>query len=163
MRLFVAIPFDERVKNELIALASGLEKSKTKMKIVNRENLHMTMRFIGEDKPEKWIELMDKIKGKPFDIVFDRIGSFSISGQTRAIWVSCEPVESLLNIHSLIGEGKFVPHVTLSRVRGKPDEVVDEFLKREISIRTMVDGVLLMNSILTSSGPHYEVVYEKNL
>ena len=163
MRLFVAIPFDKKVKDELMALASGLKKSRTKMKLANGENLHMTMRFIGNDEPEKWIRLMNKIREPSFEVVFDKMGVFPEIGRVRVIWVGCEPVESLLNIHLPIGDEKFVPHVTLSRVYGKPDEVMNGFLNKKISIRAKVDRVLLMNSTLTPNGSYYEVVYEKNL
>jgi len=86
MRLFVAIPLEENVKEELVRLADELKSSRTKMKLVEKENMHMTLRFIGEGKPGKWERLLNKINEKPFDILFDRVGAFPSVEHPRVIW-----------------------------------------------------------------------------
>ena len=163
MRLFIAIPLGEVAKEKIMALQRKLEKSSAKMRIVEKENLHMTMRFIGESEPAEWAKRMDKIVEKPFELVFNRVGAFPNAGHIRVVWVGCEPVESLLNIHRIIGEGELSPHVTLARLKGKPDEAVGGLLDEKVAIPVRVDRILLMNSTLTPSGPKYEVVHEKTL
>lgn len=161
--MFIAIPLSDEVKEKFVVVQQKLRKSKTRMKLIGKENLHMTMRFIGDDEPDEWIKKLDSIDVKAFDIVFDKLGVFPNENYVRVFWVGCEPVESLLNIHRVIGEGELVPHVTLARVKSKADEVLLELLEECVEIRAHVDKVLLMNSTLTPEGPKYEVVHEKNL
>ncbi|MCK4327954.1 MAG: RNA 2',3'-cyclic phosphodiesterase [Candidatus Diapherotrites archaeon] len=160
MRLFIAIPLPEEAKAELVELQRRLTGP---LKIVEKENLHMTMRFIGEGNAEEWTKKLESIGEKAFTIVFDQIGVFPNKDYIRVVWVGCGPSQSLLNIHRVIGEGELSPHVTLARVKGKPDKSVFELLKEKISIEVRVDRVLLMKSILTPEGPKYEVIHEKTL
>ncbi|MFC2174458.1 RNA 2',3'-cyclic phosphodiesterase [archaeon] len=160
MRLFIAIPLPETAKEKLVELQRKLTGQ---LKIVEKKNLHMTMRFIGDCDPQEWIQKMESIGEKPFTMVFDKIGVFPGVGRPRVVWAGCEPSESLLNIHRVIGEGELSPHVTLARVKGTPDKSVLELLNEEISVEVRVDRILLMNSSLGPSGPNYEVVHEKTL
>jgi len=163
VRLFVAIPLDDNVKDKLVALQQRMKKSGAKLKLVERENLHMTVRFIGEGDPKEWVRKIDQIREKPFVVMFDRLGAFPSRGHARVLWAGCGPVESLLNIHRLIGEGELVPHVTLARVKSRSDDTLREMLEEGINLRVDVKKVLLMNSTLTPRGPVYEVVHEKSL
>ena len=163
MRLFIAIPLSESVKERVVELQRKLDSSKTRMKLVEKENLHMTLRFIGEGEPDEWITKMDHIKEKPFEIVFDQLGAFPNQEYIRVIWIGCERVESLLNIHRLIGEGELSPHVTLARLKNQPDQVVRGLLDERITLPMQVNKIVLMKSNLTRMGPKYGVVHETNL
>ena len=160
MRLFIAIPLPEHAKKELVKLQQGLSGP---IKLVEKENMHMTMRFIGDGDPEEWIQKMGSITAGPFTMVLDRIGVFPNRDYIRVVWAGCDASESLLNIHRVIGEGELSPHITLARVKGKPDKSVLGLLSEKISVEVRVDRILLMNSSLGPSGPEYEVVHEKAL
>ena len=163
MRLFAAIPIGNKAADEFVELQEKMRQSEARLKFVERENLHMTLRFIGEGDVGEWVERIERISEKPFKVLFDRMGVFPARGRPRVIWAGCEPVESLLNIHRLIGGGELVPHVTLARVHGKADGRLLDMLDNGFAIAADVEKVLLMNSSLTTQGPVYGVIYEKAL
>ncbi len=159
----MAIPLGNTAKDKLAAIQQEMEKSSARVKLVEKENLHMTLRFVGDDKPERWIRKIGQIREKPFSIVLDRIGAFPDEKRVRVLWAGCEPVESLLNIHRVIGGGELIPHITLARIKGKPDDVLLGMLNKKIRVDVAVKGVVLINSTLTPSGPSYKVLHEKTL
>lgn len=163
VRLFIAIPFDESVKQQLAELQQGLIKSRTRMKLVEKDNMHMTLRFIGDSEPQEWIKKIDSITEKPFDLLFDRVGAFPSLQKINVVWAGCSAPQSLLNIHRVIGERELTPHVTLARVKGKPDQALRAFLSTQIRIQARAERIQLINSALSANGPAYEVVHEKNL
>jgi len=163
MRLFIAIPLPDEARKQLAELQRKLAASKTRMKLVEEENLHMTLRFIGEGEPAEWAKKLDSIAEKPFTLVFDEVGTYSYLKKVNVVWAGCDAPESLLNIHRVIGEGTLSPHVTLARVHGPPDEAFRSFLAEKPAITAEVTRVQLMNSALSSSGPKYGVVHEKTL
>jgi len=163
MRLFIAIPLPDEARKQLVELQRKLAASKTRMKLVEEENLHMTMRFIGEGEPAQWVKKLDSIKEKQFTLVFDQVGTYSYLRKINVVWAGCDAPESLLNIHRVIGEGTLSPHVTLARVHGPPDDAFRSFLEEKPSITAEITRVQLMNSTLGPGGPRYEVVHEKTL
>ena len=48
MRLFIAINFNDYIKNELCSVMENLKKYTLRGRFTSRENLHLTIVFIGE-------------------------------------------------------------------------------------------------------------------
>ena len=63
MRCFIAIPIPEEVLQTLVEVQNKLGKSKTKLKLVDPENIHITVRFLG-DLSEEDIEATKKLMQK---------------------------------------------------------------------------------------------------
>ena len=67
MRLFVAIAFPETVKDGLEAGIRALRKQGVRASWSQRENLHLTLEFLGElDSPKPVIAAMEQVQAAPF-------------------------------------------------------------------------------------------------
>ena len=165
MRCFIAIPLPESVINEFISIQDELKSSGTKMKLVERENLHITIRFYGEI-DEKRAEIikqkMDALNRQSFRIVFDRIDGFPNKQFVRVVWVGVsDGEEELRKIGEHFGNNDLIPHVTLARIKAKPTEKLKEVFNKRLNVDMTAKRILLMQSVLSNKGPRYEVLYEK--
>ena len=175
-RLFIAIDLPETTKDSLAVLQNGLREAKW----VARENLHLTVRFIGEVSEEEVCEIhsvLAAVRGTPFTFEFGEIGIFSSAKKLRSMWVGVKDGSSIgtLRRHidrSLFGLGfkpegrRYIPHVTVGRFRCGPT-VLPEFMARTgfgtfPSVR--VDQFVLFSSFLTQTGAIYtpEAYYPLN-
>ena len=77
MRLFVAIPLSEEIKNALVGVMHDLKKQGVEGNYVPARNLHMTLAFIGEyDNPGKVKEIMEKVPLPEFRLSLGDKGNF---------------------------------------------------------------------------------------
>jgi len=172
-RLFVAIDLPEVVKESLVLMQNGLRGARW----VARENLHLTVRFIGEVSAEEADEIhsvLGEVRAVPFIIKLGEIGLFSSGGKPRSVWIGVQDRSSIdiLKQHidrSLLRLGinpegrKYVPHVTLARFREKPSKLSD-FMPRlgtGRSVPVRVEQFVLFSSFLAHAGAIYtpEVYY----
>ena len=77
MRLFIAIQFDEHIIRELCRYQADLKSEGVSGNYSRRENLHITLAFIGEyGNPDDVLEAMEEVEFRPFEIKLDGIGQF---------------------------------------------------------------------------------------
>ena len=167
LRLFVAVCFPKEVREELSRLQTGV----VGVNWVPAENLHLTLRFIGEvseSDVEDISSALAQICSEPFKINFGELGWFGSRNKIRTLWIGinhCSELEGLkravdqkLFLSGMGRAGKsFVPHVTLGRVREKP-RGLQEFFSLGLSIShkpVTVDQVCLVSSLLRKNGPIY--------
>jgi 2'-5' RNA ligase len=176
MRAFTAVEVDEQLREKMSELQKQL--SLEGVKLVEKENLHLTLHFLGEideSMKEKVIKAMDKLNCKKFEMSCEGVGAFPSKGYIRVIWVGVEAPE-LKQIYDQLGtefdrlgfkQEQFSPHITLARVKFLKDkEKLVEFLEENEQVEIgecKVEGVFLKKSTLTPKGPVYENVYEKKL
>ena len=176
-RLFVGLftPLDfKEVKREVEEL--GVEG-----KWVEPENLHITLRFIGEVEEEKLPQiakmLRSRLKGAgAIELSYKGLGAFKKNGVPRVLWVGVEAkglkevkerVDRALMPFGLTPEADFKPHITLLRIkkvkrRGKLGGII--FKMKEFDFGGKVETkVCLIESKLTPEGPVYKVVEEFEL
>lgn len=85
MRTFIAIEIPEKIKREIEKIQNQLPEFDGKL--TKRENLHLTLKFLGEvdeEKIEKVKEKLKEIKYKGFEAKLDKIG-FLITGNHKFI------------------------------------------------------------------------------
>jgi 2'-5' RNA ligase len=137
LRLFTAIEIPEAARVRLTFLQSGVPGARW----VPLENLHLTLRFIGEvSEPVAGDidETLSGVRGKPFELALKGVGEFG-GRDTRALWAGvaangalthlAAKIESALQRMGLPAETrKFSPHVTLARLRDAPAAKVRAFL-----------------------------------
>jgi len=175
MRSFIAVD----IKNEKVeAAVEELKKVKADVKVVEPQNLHLTLKFLGEI-PEDVIEkicvaMQESFKSfQPFNISLRSIGVFPSLKYMRVVWVGFEDGrKNLIEMQrsldaNLIGlkfkpENRFDPHLTIGRVksqRGK-EELKNFVLKHKDADfgSAVVDKVELKKSVLTPKGPIYSTV-----
>ena len=152
MRLFIAICFDENMLDSLVEIQDDLMRSGVKGNYTPRENLHMTLAFIGEyDDPEQIVEVMQKVPLRSFSVKLSGVRPFK-----DMFFAELEENEdlrdyvkrlraALLDEEIPFDRKKFLPHVTLIRradcTKGKA--LLPEFQGGD-SMR--VNGISLMKS-----------------
>ena len=169
MRLFVAINIPDNIRNEIKNIQKSLDFPE--LKIVEPKNLHITIKFlgeVGESLKDKIIEVLRGIKFQKFEIGLSNIGVFPNEKYIKVIWIGCqssELVEFTKRVDmslSKLGfelEKDYVPHLTLARVKKKPDEKLFKELNKiegKFVGNFIVNDFLLKKSTLTRSGPIYE-------
>jgi len=178
VRLFIAvkIPFGPSLRE----LAEELKACPGRVKWVEEENFHVTLKFLGEV-PEALVDTVDRgikeaVEGVPSSVVVLRgVGAFPNLRRPRVIWVGMDSadvlrelqrrVESSLTKLGFEREKKpFHPHVTLGRVKRLEGgtncfEEVSSRWEEEVLGKVTVDRVYLIESTLTPRGPLYTVIY----
>jgi len=129
-RLFIGIRPPEPVRDLLVDAMEGLEGARW----VDEENLHLTLRFVGEVERPVANELaaqLDRISGAPFLLRLRGVGHFTrasrFGARPTALWAGVPdsaPLEALRQkverACDAAGLGRetrrFTPHVTLARL-----------------------------------------------
>lgn len=169
-RLFVAIRPPEDVRDLLIDAMDDTPA----LRWVGDEQLHLTLRFIGEvERPiaNDLVAELDRIRSANFQIRISGVGKFE-KRSGGALWAGIEPktpvvalagkVERALQQVGLEPEHRaFSPHITLARWNRRNAEAVDAFLRRTADLHSdlfNVERFILFESKLSRHGPHYEEV-----
>lgn len=169
-RCFIAVDLPEELKHKIINIQEQL--AGFDVRLVEKENLHFTLKFLGEVGEEVSRVISSRLKGiaaavHPFRILISGIGAFPNENYIRVIWLGTNnggfiklhlAVEDALS--GLFKKEKPVPHLTIARVRSvKSKKEIAGFIahNRAIEIGSMVvDKIKLKKSTLTRSGPLYE-------
>jgi 2'-5' RNA ligase len=164
-RLFVAIDLPPAVKERLAALRGGLPGARW----VDGEQLHLTVRFIGEVDGGVLREIragLEEVDGLPFPLTLQGVGHFPPRGQPRVVWVGIEKSAPLTQLHGRVESAlaavgierdarKFSPHITLARLNATPASRVGRYLEEFGLFRTepfTVQEFVLYSSTLTRHG-----------
>ena len=169
MRLFVAVEIDEGLKDKLVEIQAKLFEPA--VKLVERQNLHVTLKFIGEVPDERVAEIREALQGVktlPFEVEIGGLGTFPPdSDRINVVWVDCKgPLaelaakveEALKPLGFARDERGFSSHLTLARVKQKPERlagVVKELASALVG-KQLVNCFVLKRSTLTPQGPIYE-------
>ena len=173
VRLFVALEIPDELRARLGALAAGVDGARW----VAAENLHVTLRFIGEidDAAARDIAMdLSAIRAPMFDLTLVGAGHFESGRRVRQLWVGVErnsalvalrdKVESVLVRAGLAPEGRrFQPHVTLARLNGASPETVRRWLAANSLFRAVpfsVESFVLFSSFLGKNGSIYRAEAE---
>ena len=174
-RLFVAVCLAGEVRNSLGLLQSGFER----MRWVPNENLHLTLRFIGEVSTldaEDIVVALKHIRVPPFEVRFGELGSFSSGNRVRSLWMGLEETSDLRNLKRSVDKRltsagvepdsrKYIPHVTLGRVGSRLPNL-SQFLNWAslVSHPTVkIDHCVLFSSMLSKSGSKYIPIHTYSL
>jgi len=174
VRCFIGIMAPENLKNKIVSIQDSLKKLPIECKMVEAENLHICLSFLGEVEESK-IEGMSK----KLDSICERYeaSAVEISGikfipnenYFRVLALDCH--NSLLktlgmNIEQEIGGDAKPPHLTLCRVKNirEKGRIVAEIKKIDSYVGDFtVSSVQIIKSQLQKSGPTYTVLRESKL
>jgi 2'-5' RNA ligase len=132
MRLFVAIELDEKFRRRLIDLQDSLRVVVPEVSFTKPDNLHLTLKFIGEFQDAKVPALCEILKGvqKPgkFELKFTGLDLLPERGPIRIVAAAVDGGEKLLALQAAIEEAcatqnipkenrRYRPHITLARAR----------------------------------------------
>lgn len=163
----------------LVALIDGLRATGADLKLVEPENLHLTLKFLG-DTPESRVPVVAEAMREaaapeaPFEARLEGAGSFGPRAAPRVVWVGMQGAEALARVAerldgALAARGvaeperrPFKSHVTLARSRSeRGGAAVAAFVRaheRADAGSLAVRELRLMRSTLTPHGPRYDVV-----
>ena len=175
MRLFIAINFQDEIKESLCGCIDTLKKASLQGNFTRRENLHLTLAFLGETtRVSSAKRAMDAAEGQPFEPSFENFGRFSRSGGD-IYWIGVGQNETLTALQtSLCGElrkegfsleaREFKPHLTLGReVVPAPDFDREAFKRAIPPMRMRVEKISLMKSERLNGRLTYTEIYARQL
>jgi RNA 2',3'-cyclic 3'-phosphodiesterase len=171
MRIFIAVELPKEIKDSVEFLKESF-KSVKGLRFVSRENVHVTMKFLGEVDENKVSELvaaLNQVKFRPFSLSLSKLGVFPSEREMRVLWVSVEPEEPLLELKKQIDavlpgfkdDHPFKSHITIARISYiSPDDkckVGELLMNTQIQKKEfLVEKFILYKSTLTPKGPVYE-------
>jgi len=179
IRSFVAVDMDEAsLVSKLVEAQRALRDLGADLKLVEPENIHATVRFLGEV-PAPTIELvkeqMNEVKFSPFDAEFVGLGAFPNLMRINVVWVGMrkgsdeisgiwQQLEPRIEKIGFTPDRKgFSPHVTIARVKtGRMRDELAKFVDemRDTSFGVIhVDELHLKKSVLTPKGPVYSTIH----
>lgn len=182
MRCFISIKLPEHVSSKIFHAFEILEKKNLfSGSITKKENLHLTLKFLGEISEEevKNIEkILSEINLNKFQCELSNPSFFKNENFIKIIWIDLlsegNKIENLQEeiskkLFTFSEKNKFVPHITTARVKIILDRKFKENLIKEVNkmkfkdLKFEVDKFYLMKSQLFPSGPEYKMIKEFDL
>jgi 2'-5' RNA ligase len=162
----------------LLDIEERLRATRADIKLVEPENIHVTLKFLGDTDEDLVDKIEDVMKAStagvgPFTIKLENMGAFPKLDYMRVVWVGMSGAESLVQIAKALNNGLkpmgfksdkkgFKPHLTIARVRSPRNK---SELRRAIDAQiddqfgeVHVDKIVLKKSVLSSQGPTYSDV-----
>ena len=170
MRLFVALTLPEDVRLRLSALANGLPGARW----VKPDNLHLTLRFLGELDNTLAADVDDalaQIHTPRFDLTLNGVGHFGEGRKLRALWVGVDADTELMRLQEKIEQSriraglppeprKFKPHITLARFKRNPGARLQDYLVEHNLLHAgpiAIESFELYSSFHSADGAIYRV------
>ncbi len=164
-RLFIAIDLPPDIKEAVRKLCVGLPGARW----VPDDQLHLTLRFIGDVEHTLFSELydhLDEVKGKPFPLHLKGLGIFPPAGKPRVLWVGFKKSDALIELRKKVDsvarhldipleKKKFSPHITIARLGKTPGPRLGTYLAGNNLFRQppfRVNSFRLYSSILRPEG-----------
>ena len=180
MRAFIAIDLPKETKIKIAELESDLKKCDLAFKWVKPENLHLTLKFLGDINQEqvsKIKETINKISGRfaAFEASFNGFGFFPNPRKPRVFFISIDKEELLKSIARELEEeletlgfdkeNRFKSHITLARIKDlKNIESLEAKIKNtQLDKKFFIGEIILYKSTLTKEGPIYGKIFKSNL
>ena len=177
MRTFIAVDMPVEVKAAIGRYIESLRGTLTNVKWVAPENLHLTVKFLGEVKESVVRDIRNCVSKtasgfSPFMMGLSHMGFFPSSDQPRVIWISSDGgedqlldlfqhLENCLEDLGIDRESRtFSPHLTIGRVKRDRHIVVPDNTPEFEHVSFKVNSLALIRSTLTPEGPVYEKLFE---
>ena len=180
VRGFLAFDIEnEDVKKKLTHMQTQAVQTGADLKLVEPENIHMTIRFLGDitlNMADKIFEEMKKIQFKSFPAQLTGLGVFPSLNYPRVLWAGiAQGAEQLQNIVNQIepklqslgfppDRNPFSPHLTIARVRSARNKAqLADFVTKNTKYdfgAVEAKCLRLKRSELTSKGPIYSTLKE---
>lgn len=178
----MALELSDEVRERLVVLLQRLKSTSAAVKWVEPENLHLTLKFLG-DVPEGKIDTVaETLKGivhatEPFYFTVKGVGGFPDLRRPRVLWVGVEAVQPLMRLQQIVEkameqlgfppEGRaYHPHITIGRVKAMVGvEKVREILKGYADVKfgeVLASHLTLFRSDLSREGPTYTPLAKLN-
>ncbi len=178
VRAFLALDISEEVRREIWEFEKEIDSVGADIKLVEIENLHVTIKFLGEidaEVLEKVYGVMRRLKEEKFVMKVEGVGVFPNWRMVRVVWVGIgEGSERVTKIQRELDSGlaelgfgrerDFVPHITVGRVRSPRNrdrllQVLEKYRGHKFG-SCVAERLVLKMSQLTPKGPIYSDLKE---
>ena len=184
IRSFIAVNIPPESADRLRAAQGRLQETEARVKWVDPDAFHITLKFLGGVEPERldalWESVAAALDGRqPFTLHFSGVGTFPGPQRPRVVWAGITGgAEELTDLAAVVEEAcaehgfererrPFRAHMTLGRVRRPESNPALAVAVAELSDADLgevrVERTLLMKSELTRAGAIYHVREEKLL
>src|ERR1700722_20192129 len=133
MRIFIGIDLDDGIRGKIARFLEGVSGLAPEARWVRPESLHITFKFVGEQKEEQVEAITQRLRrvaGAPFEIQVSGHGFFPTAKSPRVFWIGVHAGPQLAqfarDIDSAVAEfgipredRPFSPHLTLARAGGR--------------------------------------------
>ncbi len=176
IRLFIAFELPEAVKDVLTETAIRLSKNVPDgaVRWVNRAQMHLTLRFLGETAVAHLPALQEQLTQltahyPAFRLRLNGVGAFPNRQRPRVVWaglagevaalqaLQAELEERVVKLGWSREQRPFTPHVTLGRVKDAGRVQALDWSVGLAELGVLVTAVKLVQSELRPSGPVYTV------
>lgn len=178
-RLFFAVSLPPQTQERALKLVLSFNIPENQVRWVRRENLHITLKFLGDVETEKIPAICDAarlVTGRfsPIAMKLAGLGVFPNHERPRVVWIGAEgEIEILASLEAALSqaleplgfaadERRYTPHITIGRVkndmaRGKISRIIRDGLHTQIGDAS-VESISLYESSLKQGGPVYSVI-----
>jgi 2'-5' RNA ligase len=169
MRLFVAVQVPKELREKIAGLGREIEGDG--IIPVKQQNMHITLKFIGEVQEKQLEDIkerLSKIKFGGFRCAIKGVGVFPSENYIRVVWAGIESggaLESLAKevISGLKGHGdddRFTAHLTIARVKKKTDlgEFLEKHKEEDFGSFEVTHFELIESRLGGPKGPEYHTV-----
>ena len=180
IRSFIAFDIDNPEVLKRLGEAQGiLVKTGADLSLVKPQNIHITLRFLGDitlGMVEKIDKEMQGVVFRPFDVEIKGVGAFPNVKYARVVWAGIQQgtdelravfdqLEPRLRQLGFAPDSKgFSPHLTIARVRsGRNKDALAKCIGEMVAYefgQVHADCLKLKKSVLTPQGPIYSVLKE---
>lgn len=180
-RVFVAINFNESIKEKLVKIQNKIDclfLDNNPIKWTKKDNLHVTVFFVGYVYDDDLLEIFDQIENaikdyRSFLLKFNEIDFMPREENKKMIWAFGEENKTLDSIRQKIKKNIlsteketefFIPHITMGRInqfqfkRIEKEEIPNISDEMLFDIETVVDSVDIMESELKKGGAEYTIL-----
>jgi RNA 2',3'-cyclic 3'-phosphodiesterase len=133
MRIFIGIDLDDGIRGKIARFLEGVSGFAPEARWVRPESLHITLKFVGEQKEEQVAaigERLRRVQSGPIEIRMAGYGFFPTPKAPRVFWIGIHAAPALSalakQIDDAVGElgipreeREFSPHLTLARAGGR--------------------------------------------
>lgn len=186
IRTFIALEIDNKIKERIIEVQDRIKQTNSlKGKWVPPNNLHLTLKFLGDTKPK----LIEQIKDKIIECAknecaatcsLSHIGAFPNERSARIIWAGIEDANSqIIELAKKLEESifrlgfekekrDFKTHITFCRTKqildhNKLKTILDEINSNFEPQEFVISKITLFESNLTPKGPIYTNLFSHHL
>ncbi len=179
IRAFIGIPVENQEVIEKILKIQKHLKNFSGIKLVEPQNLHFTLKFLGNISELQVEEIKNSLtplfsQYAQFQILLKGIGVFPSENYIRVIWIGIEDSETLVTLMEAVDnkldelgfrkENSYIPHLTIARVKKLSEREKLVKLLREIASETIgkftVKKIVFYRSKLLPSGAMYTKICE---
>ena len=172
-RIFLALQLDDSSRIMISTLARQVPGAR----LIPSEQLHLTIRFIGEVEGALFQDIRERLhelSASPVPLQIKGVGHFPPRGKPRVLWAGVTASSELILLRNKVNRilkqcgiepetRKYHPHVTLARLKNSSSHRVAQFLSQHSLLETppfMVNNLTLYSSLLTSKGAVHTIEQE---